>query len=68
MQISSSATNCREEAGLPEPKFSCVADVAANQLIINLQSTFESGRSYQVLVDSAVTLPETNITVDPIRM
>ena len=66
MRVESTATNCREEAGLLS--LSCTADTAANRLRLAALRAITPGQSYQILVDKAVTLPDTNITVDPIRL
>lgn len=67
MRVQSSAGNCREESNLLQFS-SCTADTKENQLKFAVKTRVEAGFSYQVLVDRAVTLPDTNITVDPIRM
>lgn len=67
MRVQSSAGNCREESNLLQFA-SCTADTKENQLKLIVKTKVEAGFSYQVLVDKAVTLPDTNITVDPIRM
>lgn len=66
MRVESSASNCREEADLLQ--FSCSTDTEANRLRFSALRAIAPGQSYQILVDKAVTLPDTNITVDPIRM
>ena len=66
MRVESSAGNCREESDLLS--FACTVDTEANRLRFAALRAITPGQSYQILVDKAVTLPDTNITVDPIRM